>query len=271
MPIATRDRRALLKPLTLLGVVAALLLFAAVPNASAQEDVTPPTLVDFSFTPTTIDTTAGDATVTASAHLTDSQSGVKDCCPSVRFQHPATGQIRDGFLSLAAGTSNDGTFEAQVTFPQFSAAGTWKVVFIFVIDNIGNVLFLSETDLATLGFPTELVNTPDSDGDGVPNALDACPLEAPAGGLDADLDGCTDTIVGLRAIVESLSLKPNIEGGLLGKLDDAQKAVDRGNTRVAENKLTDFINQVEAQRGKALTSAQADLLVSYANNLIALI
>ena len=107
---------------------------------------------------------------------------------------------------------------------------------------------------------------PDSDGDGIPDAEDNCPLEAPAGGLDADFDGCTDTIAGLRAIVEGLSLKPNIEGGLLGKLDEAQKALDRGNTRAAENKLRDFINQVEAQRGKALTNSEANLLVTYASN-----
>jgi TolB protein len=123
----------------------------------------------------------------------------------------------------------------------------------------------------------------DVDGDGICNpgaasggpsgctGSDACPSEAPAGGLDADEDGCTDTIDGLIAIVESMTLQPKIEGGLLRKLNGAQKGLDRGNTRLALNKLGDFIRQVEAQRGKALTDPQADLLANYANNIILLI
>ena len=79
------------------------------------------------------------------------------------------------------------------------------------------------------------------------------------------------TIGGLGEIVDGLTLHPNIKGGLLGKLNAAQQALDRGNTRAAENLLEAFLNLVEAQRGKALTDAQADLLVAYANKLILLI
>lgn len=111
----------------------------------------------------------------------------------------------------------------------------------------------------------------DDDNDGVPDTSDACPVQAPALGLDADSDGCTDTIAGLRTIVQSLPLSSNVKNGLLAKLDQAQKALDAEKIHVAENVLRAFINQVNGQRGKSLTNAQADLLVAYATNVIEII
>jgi len=111
----------------------------------------------------------------------------------------------------------------------------------------------------------------DSDGDGILDDADACPAQAPALGLDADANGCTDTIGGLTALVQSVPLTPNIRRGLMAKLDDAGKAIDRGHTAAAVNKVQEFISQVRAQSGKAITTANADLLTSYATNLIALL
>jgi hypothetical protein len=108
----------------------------------------------------------------------------------------------------------------------------------------------------------------DTDDDTVVDSDDECPLEAPAGGLDADLNGCTDTINGLIEIVEAMGSQPK---GLLKKLEDALQALEQGKPHVATNKLHDFVDQVEAHRGEALTDEQADLLVNYANNIIALI
>ncbi|MEX0782220.1 MAG: thrombospondin type 3 repeat-containing protein, partial [Dehalococcoidia bacterium] len=108
----------------------------------------------------------------------------------------------------------------------------------------------------------------DDDNDGVLDEEDACPLVAPFGGLDADGDGCPDGVEGLIGIVESLDLQRAM-GGFLGKLKDAQKALDRGKANVAESKLEEFIALVEAQRGRALSDEQADLLVTYASNVIA--
>ncbi|MBI4241099.1 MAG: NHL repeat-containing protein [Candidatus Rokubacteria bacterium] len=111
----------------------------------------------------------------------------------------------------------------------------------------------------------------DQDFDGVSGSQEACPCEAPSLGLDADQNGCTDTIAGLKTIVQGLSIDSKLKNGLLGKLDEAQKALDRGSTLVAVNKLRDFIDQVEGQRGKGISASDADLLVVYANNLIVLI
>ncbi|MBI4302039.1 MAG: thrombospondin type 3 repeat-containing protein [Chloroflexi bacterium] len=112
---------------------------------------------------------------------------------------------------------------------------------------------------------------PDDDNDGVLDGADVCPLVPPTGGLDADGNGCTDTIAGLKTIVEGLSIPLSRQQGLLRKLDEAQKALDRGNPQVAENKLQDFISQVEGLRDTVLTNELANLLVTYANNLILLI
>ncbi len=106
----------------------------------------------------------------------------------------------------------------------------------------------------------------DSEGDGIGDDCDACPNEA--ADRDADADGCTDTLAGLIAIVEDLTLHPNIKGGLLGKLYEAQQALDREKFKVCKNKLQEFIDLVAAHRGKALTDPQADLLTAYANNLL---
>ena len=76
---------------------------------------------------------------------------------------------------------------------------------------------------------------------------------------------------GLVEIVEGLTDETKMKGGLLGKLHAAQRALNQGNTRVAENQLEAFMKLVEAQRGKALTDSEADLLVAYAKALISLI
>ena len=241
-------------------------------SLTAQEDTAPAQLVEFSFSPTNIDVSGEAQTVIVTLRITDNLSGFSG--GGFAFVSPSGQQTRGynfGHVERISGTDLDGVYQLSLVFPVFSEAGTWRVQGLVLFDQVGNRIDLSTADFETMGFPTELLNTPDTDGDGIPNAEDNCPQEAPAGGLDADLDGCTDTIAGLRAIIEALSLKPNTEGGLLGKLDEARKALDRGNTPVAENKLRDFINQVEAQRGKALSNSEAVLLVTYARNLLLLI
>jgi len=111
----------------------------------------------------------------------------------------------------------------------------------------------------------------DMDHDGLTGAQDACQCEAPSQGLDADHNGCTDTLAGLRAIVAGLSIDPDLMNALLVKLEGAQMALDHENARAATGKLQGFISQIEAKRGKGISDAVATLLVAYANNLIALI
>jgi Thrombospondin type 3 repeat/FIMAH domain len=129
---------------------------------------------------------------------------------------------------------------------------------------------------------------PDADNDSVPNETDncaltpngnqanndgdvsgdACDIEVPQNDLDADANGCTDTIARLRALITGTNISRGSKA-LLSTLGDAQKLYDKGKIPQAESTLRQFITQVNAQRGKGLTNAQADTLVAYANNIIA--
>ena len=112
---------------------------------------------------------------------------------------------------------------------------------------------------------------PDTDGDTVEDGVDACPVED-ATGFDADLDGCIDTPNGLAQIIETLPedvLSDEVENSIASKVENAIKSVDKDANEAAIGQLEAFINQVEAQRGKKISEDAADLLVAYAQNIIA--
>ena len=140
--------------------------YTTVLTNSGQGDEDPPSLAGFSFTPTTIDTTSGDATVTVTLTVTDSGSGVcvsacshNSSATQVRFTHSGSGQIKDAHtFSLISGTLNDGVFESQVTVPQGSARGTWDVSYILLMDDLGNDRSVNQAEIANLGYTTVLTN-----------------------------------------------------------------------------------------------------------------
>lgn len=112
---------------------------------------------------------------------------------------------------------------------------------------------------------------PDDDNDGVLDVDDSCPLED-ATGLDVNLDGCIDTIEALITETQNFNLKQGISNSLDAKLQntkDALEAKNAGKRQDAINKLESFINAVEAQRNKAITNEQANLLIAMTNNIIA--
>jgi hypothetical protein len=72
--------------------LAAILLLAFAVNSWADSDLTdttPPTLVDFSFDPTSVDVSIGSAEVTVSLHFTDDLSGFGYA--GVYFYSPSSG------------------------------------------------------------------------------------------------------------------------------------------------------------------------------------
>ena len=140
--------------------------YTTVLTNSGQGDEDPPSLAGFSFTPTTIDTTSGDATVTVTLTVTDSGSGVciSNCshnggATQVRFAHGGSGQFKDAHtFSLMSGTLNDGVFESQFTVPQGSAGGMWNVSYILLVDDLGINRYVEKAEIASLGYLTELSN-----------------------------------------------------------------------------------------------------------------
>ncbi len=126
-----------------------------------------------------------------------------------------------------------------------------------------------------LSYPYLKWQTPpvlDSDGDGINDDEDNCPLEN-ALGFDADLDGCIDTLSGLAEMLEALVnegvIEEELQNSLLSKVENAEKSADKENICAAVNKLEALINQTNAQRGNKISDEAADLIIAYANNLIA--
>jgi hypothetical protein len=72
----------------------------------------------------------------------------------------------------------------------------------------------------------------------------------------------------LMTKVASLDTTDQIKNGLLRKLDEAKKALDRGDIAVAINKLRDFRNQVAGRAGSAISQADADALDACASEVI---
>jgi hypothetical protein len=73
------------------------------------------------------------------------------------------------------------------------------------------------------------------------------------------------TPLALRNLVQSMGLDSGITRALSAKLDAAQADLDAGDKTSACNMINAFINQVNAQTGNKLTTAQAGQLLSAAN------
>ena len=122
----------------------------------AQEDVTPPTLTGFSFTPDAVDVTSEPATVTFTVNATDDISGLKNC--RIYFVSPigVQGEMRDGNFKRGV---LDGTVTITITIEQYAEAGDWKVDYIRLKDIVHNSHIYWTGELETMGFPTILTVT----------------------------------------------------------------------------------------------------------------
>ena len=96
--------------------------------------------------------------------------------------------------------------------------------------------------------------------------------------IDQDLDGTTYTATvmvksaaqgtsDLSTEISSASLAPDIRKALLTKLSSALKAIAEGKTKPACSALADFINQVKAQQGKAISVDTANAWIDTARQL----
>ena len=73
----------------------------------------------------------------------------------------------------------------------------------------------------------------------------------------------------LLTVVGGLDLPEGTENSLVSKVENVIKSLEKGNSRAAVNQLQAFINHVEAQSGKKIAEQDADMLVEYANHVIA--
>ena len=117
--------------------------------------------------------------------------------------------------------------------------------------------------------------SPDSDGDGVLDASDNCPLVANPNQSDGDGDGIGDAcdpldgrppqqqLADLEAAVRALGLDRGIANSLLVKIQGASRDLSTGQTTAACSKLEAFVNEVQAQSGHRIpATAAADLIAA---------
>jgi predicted extracellular nuclease len=71
----------------------------------------------------------------------------------------------------------------------------------------------------------------------------------------------------LCSLALRVAAKDGVASSLCAKLDNAAAARARGNLKAADNILKSFMNEVNAQRGKSITSDDADLLILLAGRL----
>ena len=164
-----------------------------------------------------------------------------------------------GFISTVAGTGTFGfngdgipATTAQLAFP-----------FGVFVDGAGN-LFIADTGNSRVRRVE--ATGPDTDGDGVPDFQDNCPLDSNFDQEDLDGDGIgnvCDATVNVNGAVNVLvddiiALNLNSETALVHHLENALASFASGNEGAAVNQLNAFILLVDAQRGHALTDAEAD-------------
>jgi len=75
------------------------------------------------------------------------------------------------------------------------------------------------------------------------------------------------TFADLRRLTAAYVDHNGIENSLLAKLAAAERAAERGNEEAKQGSLGAFVNEVEAQTGKALTAEQAEQLIRIARSL----
>jgi Dockerin type I domain len=136
------------------------LAIACAPLYPQASDVTAPTLLSFSFRPSSIDTRFGPQNITFTADVADDLSGVGYV--SVQLSNTSN-QLHTIALSRTTSTPLSVTYTATYPFPQFTASGDWQVS-VRTNDVVGNTATSTTATLQARGFPASLtvVSTPDT-------------------------------------------------------------------------------------------------------------
>src|SRR5438874_266418 len=134
---------------------ALLFILGLAPTKPAHSDTTPPTLTEFSISPSTVDTTSGPATVTINYSATDDLSGPVEICAFFACPGGCATNIA-GCGDFGAATNPSGSLNLHV--PQYASDGTYIAYNVWVQDNAGNTRQYDASALASLGFDTGFTN-----------------------------------------------------------------------------------------------------------------
>ena len=130
-------------------------------EVAGPADTAPPQLLEFSLSPNAVDSSAGSATITFDAHITDDISGLEQA--DITFRSPSGQTVVAHFrvYERISGTSLDGVYRDVATLPQFSEHGTWTATQgMYLRDQVGNTHNLTRSEMASIGLPTTFHNGP---------------------------------------------------------------------------------------------------------------
>ncbi len=124
------------------------------------------------MSPSPVDVSSGDQTVTVSMRVTDSQTGANPTSCNCTFQSlqvvsPSGRQDRiiiNARFQRVSGTPQDGMWQGTFLMPHLSEPGVWRVNTLFLYDEAGNSAFFNAAKLsANGGTPTLTVISSPSD------------------------------------------------------------------------------------------------------------
>ena len=134
----------------LMSIILPIFLLASL--TTAQDDITPPELTYFSFTPDSVDVTDSSAVVNVTFGAIDDLSGVSYAQAFIRS--PSDDQYVVGYIVFNGSTSD--TLMSQMIIEQYSESGEWYVDFIEVGDEVGNWRRYYTSELDSMGMETIL-------------------------------------------------------------------------------------------------------------------
>lgn len=159
-------------------------------DTSTVGDETPPELLALGVDPSTVDTSLGEQTVTATASISDAQNDpcLDRCADSgspslLRFGHAASGQVRDALFQPAGGDQLAGA----ALFETPTAAGTWQVTGVVLADAAGSRQHYDAARLASTNLDASFDNQNPSGDEDAPDvdgaATDPAIIDTRAGDL----------------------------------------------------------------------------------------
>jgi hypothetical protein len=128
----------------------------------AKSDTEAPQLQSLSWSPSSVNTSAGAQSITVTAGVTDDLSGLDVSNLNqfeIRFRSPSYSQFVDAVASnLVSGSAIDCVVSGSMTLPAFAESGVWTVEYVMLRDQVGNMRVLNSSQLSGSGFPTTFTN-----------------------------------------------------------------------------------------------------------------
>lgn len=122
---------------------------ATVNNEALVMDTTAPVLTDFFISPSRVDTSSTNQSVTITFNATDNFSGIYYAESEIAPTGEWNG-IEFGDMTLISGNESSGSYSVAATLPKGSKIGLWDVTNFTIKDTTGNYNNLYKTDIEVL-------------------------------------------------------------------------------------------------------------------------